>query len=84
MIRKCLFTLLACFFISFTYAQYVPDILGDDYLCRTIQMPDDYEARIDVVVNPEEKTLTFTDNGLGMTAEEVEEYIVKKVEALSK
>ena len=39
------------------------------------EMPDDYEARIDVVVNPEEKTLTFTDNGLGMTAEEVEEYI---------
>ena len=38
-------------------------------------LPNDYKARIDVVVNPEEKTLTFTDNGLGMTAEEVEEYI---------
>ena len=38
-------------------------------------LPADYKARIDVVVNPEEKTLTFTDNGLGMTAEEVEEYI---------
>ena len=38
-------------------------------------MPDDYKARIDVVVDPENKTLTFTDNGLGMTADEVEEYI---------
>ena len=28
-----------------------------------------------MVVNPEEKTLKFIDNGLGMTAEEVEEYI---------
>ena len=28
-------------------------------------------------VNPEEKTLKFTDNGLGMTAEEVEEYITQ-------
>ena len=46
MIRKYLLTLLACFFISFTYAQYVPDILGDDYLCRTIQMPDDYEGKV--------------------------------------
>ena len=34
-----------------------------------------YKARIDVVVNPEKKTLAFIDNGLGMTAEEVEEYI---------
>ncbi len=38
-------------------------------------LPDDYKARIDVVVDPENKTLTFTDNGLGMTADEVEEYI---------
>ncbi len=38
-------------------------------------LPDDYKARIDVVVDPENKTLTFTDNGLGMTAGEVEEYI---------
>ncbi len=30
---------------------------------------------MDVIVNPEQKTLTFSDNGLGMTAEEVEEYI---------
>ncbi|MCI8541865.1 MAG: molecular chaperone HtpG [Lachnospiraceae bacterium] len=38
-------------------------------------LPDGYKARIDVIVNPEKKTLTFTDNGLGMTADEVEEYI---------
>jgi molecular chaperone HtpG len=38
-------------------------------------LPADYKAKIQVVVNPEEKTLKFIDNGLGMTAEEVEEYI---------
>ena len=38
-------------------------------------LPDEFKARIDVVVDPENKTLTFKDNGLGMTAEEVEEYI---------
>ena len=39
--------------------------------------PDDYKSKIDVVVNPEEKTLKFIDTGLGMTEEEVEEYITK-------
>jgi len=39
------------------------------------QIPDNYTARIDVIVDPEKKTLTFKDNGLGMTADEVEEYI---------
>ena len=38
-------------------------------------LPDDYEAKIRVIVNPKEKTLKFIDNGLGMTADEVEEYI---------
>ncbi|MCM1411660.1 MAG: molecular chaperone HtpG [Lachnospiraceae bacterium] len=38
-------------------------------------LPEGYKARVDVVVDPEHKTLTFSDNGLGMTAEEVEEYI---------
>ncbi|MEG1139511.1 MAG: molecular chaperone HtpG, partial [Lachnospiraceae bacterium] len=38
-------------------------------------LPDDFSPKIIVTTNPEEKTLTFTDNGLGMTAEEVEEYI---------
>lgn len=38
-------------------------------------LPDDYKAKIQVEVNPEEKTITFTDNGLGMTGDEVKEYI---------
>ena len=38
-------------------------------------LPEDYRARVDVIVSPEKKTLTFVDNGLGMTADEVEEYI---------
>ena len=41
------------------------------------EMPDDYKPQIQVVVNPEEKTLKFIDNGLGMTADEVEEYITQ-------
>ena len=41
------------------------------------QFPDDYKARIDVIVNPKEKTLKFIDNGIGMDAEEVEEYITQ-------
>ena len=39
------------------------------------QLPDDYKASIKVVVNPEEKTLKFIDTGIGMTADEVEEYL---------
>lgn len=39
------------------------------------ELPEDYKPRIDVIVNPEKKTLTFKDSGLGMTADEVEEYI---------
>lgn len=39
------------------------------------ELPENYKARIDVIVDPEAKTLTFTDNGIGMTAAEVEEYI---------
>ena len=38
-------------------------------------LPDDYKGKIQVIVNPEEKTLKFIDNGLGMTADEVDEYI---------
>ncbi|WP_294238948.1 molecular chaperone HtpG [Pseudobutyrivibrio sp.] len=38
-------------------------------------LPLDYKAKIQVVVSPEDKTLTFIDNGLGMTADEVDEYI---------
>ena len=38
---------------------------------------EDYKASIQVIVNPEEKTMKFIDTGLGMTADEVEEYITK-------
>ena len=38
-------------------------------------LADDYKAKVQVIVNPEEKTLKFIDNGIGMTADEVEEYI---------
>ncbi len=41
------------------------------------QLPDDYKPSVKIEVNPEEKTLKFIDNGLGMTAEEVEEYITQ-------
>ena len=39
--------------------------------------PDDYKPAIQVVVNSEDKTLKFIDNGIGMTADEVEEYITQ-------
>lgn len=39
------------------------------------ELPADYKPNIQIIVNPEEKTLKFIDNGLGMTADEVEEYI---------
>lgn len=45
------------------------DLMGEYELAQ------DYEPKIQIIVNPEEKTLKFIDNGLGMTAEEVEEYI---------
>ena len=38
-------------------------------------LPADYKAKIEVIVSPEDKTIKIIDNGLGMTAEEVEEYI---------
>lgn len=47
------------------------DVMGE------YQLPDGYKPSIKVEVNPEEKTLKFTDNGIGMTAEEVEEYITQ-------
>ncbi len=39
------------------------------------QKPDDLEFKIQVITDSNEKSITFKDNGLGMTAEEVEEYI---------
>ena len=41
------------------------------------QLQEGEKFRVDVIVNPEEKTLKFIDNGIGMTAEEVEEYITQ-------
>ena len=38
-------------------------------------LSEDYKPKIEVICNPEDKTLKFIDNGLGMTADEVEEYI---------
>ena len=39
--------------------------------------PEKYKPEIKVIVNPDEKTLKFVDNGIGMTADEVEEYITQ-------
>ncbi|WMJ87561.1 molecular chaperone HtpG [Anaerocolumna sp. MB42-C2] len=44
-------------------------------LMGEVTLPEDNKYRIDVIVNPEEKTLKFIDNGIGMTADEVKEYI---------
>ena len=38
-------------------------------------IPDDNEFKIKVLANSEDKTLTFIDNGIGMTYDEVNEYI---------
>ncbi len=38
-------------------------------------LPEGYKAKIEVIVDPQAKTLKFIDNGLGMTADEVDEYI---------
>ena len=45
------------------------DMMGD------YELPEGYKARIDIEVDPQEKTIKVTDNGLGMTADEVKEYI---------
>ena len=39
------------------------------------EIADNEEFKIQILANPKEKTLTFIDNGLGMTADEVDEYI---------
>ncbi|MBE5851764.1 MAG: molecular chaperone HtpG [Lachnospiraceae bacterium] len=38
-------------------------------------LPDEFKAKIQVMIDPEKKTIKIMDNGLGMTADEVEEYI---------
>ncbi len=45
------------------------DVMGE------YSLPDDYEEKIEVRVNPTDKTIKVIDNGLGMTADEVDEYI---------
>ena len=45
------------------------DVMGD------YALPEGFVPRVDIVVNPEERTIRVIDNGLGMTEEEVEEYI---------
>ena len=47
------------------------DVMGE------YTFPDDYRPSIQVIVNPTDKTIKFIDNGLGMTADEVEEYITQ-------
>ncbi len=45
------------------------DIMGE------YALPDDYEAKVEVRVNPTDKTIKVIDNGLGMTEDELDEYI---------
>lgn len=45
------------------------DMIGE------FEEPEGNQYRVDVKVSPEKKTITIIDNGLGMTADEVEEYI---------
>ncbi len=45
------------------------DVIGE------FSLPEDYKPQIDIVVDPKERTMTFTDNGIGMTGDEVREYI---------
>lgn len=45
------------------------DVMGE------ITLPDGYKPQIKVIVSPEDKTIQFVDNGIGMTANEVKEYI---------
>ncbi len=45
------------------------DAMGD------FELPEGFKPRVDVVLNDKDKTVTITDNGIGMTADEVEEYI---------
>lgn len=45
------------------------DVMGE------VNLPEDEHFKITVTVNPEKKTICFSDNGIGMTADEVKEYI---------
>ena len=52
------------------------DMMGD------YELPEGFRPRIDIEVDPQEKTIKVTDNGLGMTADEVKEYILGMMETL--
>ena len=39
--------------------------------------PEGHKNKVEVILDPEKKTLKFTDTGLGMTDDEVEEYITQ-------
>lgn len=41
------------------------------------QVPGDEKYRVDVIINKKDKTLTVKDNGIGMTAEEIDKYITQ-------
>ena len=41
------------------------------------EFPEGHKEKIEVIVDAKEKTMKFVDTGLGMTAEEVEEYITQ-------
>ena len=47
------------------------DVMGE------YKLPEGYKGRVDVQISPDNKTIKVTDNGLGMTAEEVEKYITQ-------
>ena len=47
------------------------EVMGD------YTFPDGHKPAVNVIVDPDQKTLKFIDNGIGMTADEVEEYITQ-------
>ena len=45
------------------------DVMGD------YELPEGWKARVDIVLNDKDKTIKIIDNGIGMTEDEVKEYI---------
>lgn len=45
------------------------DVIGD------FELPNDYQPKVSVVCDPDKKTLTISDNGIGMTSDEIDKYI---------
>lgn len=44
--RKLILLIFGSLALFSTFAQYVPDVLGGDYVNRTFRMPDDYEGEV--------------------------------------